>query len=92
MDTSDLENQLRQRDQLIELMAETIRRQQQILAEQVQEIARLQGRVAELERVLERKAQANRSKTPRFSGDYSLRSQERPTRRRKRRSFPPWSA
>jgi transposase len=86
MDTSDLENQLRQRDQLIELMAETIRRQQQILAEQAQEIARLQGRVAGLERVLERKAQANRSKTPRFSGDYSLRSQERPTRRRKRRS------
>src|SRR4051794_20205089 len=86
MATSDLENQLRQRDQLIELMAETIRRQQQIIAEQAQEIARLRGRVAELERVLEHKAQANRSKTPRFSGDYSLRSQERPTRRRKKRS------
>jgi transposase len=86
MDTSHLENQLRQRDQLIEQMAETIRRQQQIIAEQAQEIACLQGRVAELERVLERKAQANRSNPPRFSGDYSLRSQERPARRRKQRS------
>src|SRR3954452_19179901 len=86
MDTSHLENQLRQRDQLIERMAETIRHQQQLLAEQAQEIARLQGRVAELERVLERRVQANRSKPPRFSGDYSLRSQERPTRRRKKRS------
>src|SRR3954451_14972775 len=86
MDASDLENQLRQRDQLIEQMAETVRRQERIIAEQAQEFARLQGRVAELESVLGRKAQANRSKTPRFSGDYSLRSQERPKRRRKRRS------
>jgi transposase len=86
MDTSHLENQLRQRDQQIEQMAETVRRQERIIAEQAQEIARLQGRVAELESVLGRKAQANRSKTPRFSGDYSLRSQERPKRRRKRRS------
>src|SRR3954465_4720957 len=86
MATSHLENQLRQRDQQIEQMAETIRRQQQILAEQAQQIARLQARVTELESVLERKAQANRSKPPRFLGDYSLRSQERPTRRRKKRS------
>src|SRR3954453_18381935 len=86
MDVSHSENQLRQRDQQIEQMAETVRRQERIMAEQAQEIARLQGRVAELESVLGRKAQANRSKTPRFSGDYSLRSQERPKRRRKRRS------
>jgi transposase len=86
MDTSHLENQLRQRDQQIEQMAETIRHQERIIAEQAQQIDRLQGRVAELESVLERKAQANRSKTPRFSGDYSLRSQERSRRRRKRRS------
>jgi uncharacterized coiled-coil protein SlyX len=86
MDTSYLENQLRQRDQLIEQMAETIRRQQQIIAEQAREIDRLRGRVAELEAVLQRKAQAHRSKPPRFSGDYSLRSQERPERRRKKRS------
>jgi hypothetical protein len=86
MDASHSENQLRQRDQLIEQMAATIRRQERIIAEQAQEIARLQGRVAELESVLGRKAQANRSKTPRLSGDYSLRSQERPKRRRKKRS------
>src|SRR4051812_44138340 len=86
MDTSHLENQLRQRDQLIEQMAETIRRQEQIIAEQAQQIARLQGRVTELEGVLQRKAQANRSKPPRFSGDYSLRSQERTGRRRQKRS------
>src|SRR3954468_11949092 len=86
MDASDLENQLRQRDQLIEQMAETIRRQERIIAEQAQQIAHLQGRVAELESVLGRKAQANRSKPPRFSGDSSLRSQERPKRRRRRRS------
>src|SRR3954463_6926329 len=86
MDTSHLENQLRQRDQLIEQMAETIRHQQQIVAEHAQEIDRLRGRIAELESVLERKVQANRSKTPRFSGDYSLRAQERPRRRRKKRS------
>src|SRR5918998_2417753 len=86
MDVSHSENQLRQRDQLSEQLAEMIRRQERIIAEQAQQIARLQGRVAELESVLERKAQANRSKTPRFSGDYSLRSQERPTRRRKKRS------
>jgi hypothetical protein len=86
MDVSHSENQLRQRDQLIEQMAETVRRQERIIAEQAQEIALLQSRVAELESVLGRKAQANRSKTPRFSGDYSLRSQERPKRRRKRRS------
>src|SRR3954463_3945052 len=86
MDVSHSENQLRQRHQLIDQMAETVRRQERIIAEQAQEIARLRGRVAELESVLGRKAQANRSKTPRFSGDYSLRSQERPTRRRKRRS------
>src|SRR4051794_38761809 len=86
MDTSHLENPLRQRDQQIEQMAETIRRQEQILAEQAQQIERLQSRVTELESVLGRKAQANRSKPPRFSGDYSLRSQERPTRRRKKRS------
>src|SRR4051812_13894580 len=86
MDASHSENQLRQRDQLIEQMAEAVRPQERIVAEQAQEIARLQGRVAELESVLGPKAQANRSKTPRFSGDYSLRSQERPKRRRKRRS------
>lgn len=86
MDTSDLENQLRQRDQLIEQMAETIRRQERIIAEQAQEIASLRDREAELEAVLERKAQANRSKTPRFSGDYSLRSQEKLKRRRRKRS------
>jgi transposase len=86
MATSHLENQLRRRDQPIELMAETIRRQERIIAEQARQIARLQARITELESVLERKAQANRSKPPRFSGDYSLRSQERPTRRRKKRS------
>src|SRR4051794_13173243 len=86
MDTSHLENQLRQRDRQIERMAETIRHQERIIAEQAQQIARLQARVTELECVLERRAQANRSKTPRFTGDYSLRSQERPTRRRKKRS------
>src|SRR3954452_7036979 len=86
MDTSHLENPLRQRDQQLELMAETIRRQERIIAEQAQQIEHLRGRVAELESVLERRAQANRSKTPRFSGDYSLRSQERPGRRRRKRS------
>jgi len=86
MDTSHLENPLRQRDRQIERMAETIRHQERIIAEQAQQIARLQARVTELENVLERRAQANRSKTPRFSGDYSLRSQERPKRRRKKRS------
>src|SRR3954470_12494883 len=86
MDTSHLENQLRRRDQQIELMAEAIRRQERIIAEQAQQIARLQARITELESVPERKAQANRSKTPRFSGDDSLRSQERPTRRRRKRS------
>src|SRR4051794_2217466 len=86
MDTSHLENQLRQRDQQIEQMAETIRHQERIIAEQAQQIDRLQGRVAESESLLERKAQANRSETPRFSGDYSLRSQGRSRRRRKRRS------
>src|SRR3954466_10866224 len=86
MDTSHLENQLRQRDQQIELMAETIRRQEQIIAEQAQQIERLQARVAELQSARQPKAQANRSKPPRFSGDYSLRSQEQPTRRRKKRS------
>src|SRR3954463_12404008 len=86
MDVSHSENQLRQRHQLIDQVAETVRGQERIIAEQAQEIARLQSRVAELESVLGRKAQANRSKPPRFSGDYSLRSQERPKRRRKRRS------
>src|SRR3954451_23547143 len=86
MATSHLENQLRQRDRQIERMAETIRHQGRIIAEQAQKIARLQGRGTELESGLGRRAQANRSKTPRFTGDYSLRSQVRPTRRRKRRS------
>ncbi len=86
MSASDTENQLRQRDQQIEQMAETVRRQGRIIAEQAHQIDRLQGRVAELEGVLGRKARANRSKAPRFSGDYSLRSQERPKRRRKKRS------
>lgn len=86
MDASHSEHQLRHRDHLIEQMAETIRRQERIIAEQAQEIARLRDRVAELESVLERKAQAKRSKTPRFSGDDSLRSQEQPRRRRKKRS------
>src|SRR3954463_4213675 len=86
MDVSHSENQLRQRHQLIDQMAETVRRQERIIAEQAQQIAHLQGRVAELESVLGRKAQANRSKSPRFSGDYSLRSRERPRRRRKKRS------
>ena len=86
MDVYHSDNQLRLGDQLIEQMAETIRRQERIIAEQAQQIAHLQGRVAELESVLGRKAQANRSKPPRFSGDYSLRSQERPKRRRKKRS------
>src|SRR3954470_14630110 len=86
MDTSHLENQLRRRDQQIELMAEAIRRQERLIAEQAKQIARLQARITELESVLQRKAQANRSKPPRFSGDYSLRSQEQPTRRRQKRS------
>src|SRR4051812_32060323 len=86
MATSHLENQLRQRDRQIERMAETIRHQERIIAEQAQQIARLQARVTELESVLGRRAQANRSKTPRFPGDNSPRPQERPTRRRKSRS------
>src|SRR4051794_8457795 len=86
MDTSHLENQLRQRDRPIDQMAETIRHQGRIIAEQAQQIDRLRGRVAEWESVPQREAQANRSQAPRFSGDYRLRSQERSRRRRKRRS------
>ena len=86
MDVARLQDELRRRDRLIEEMAETIRRQQATIAAQAEELARLRERVSELEGVLERQAKAKQSKPPRFSGDYSLKTQERKGRRRRKRS------
>lgn len=75
------EKQLQERDQRIEQLLEVIR-------QQAEEIQRLKDRVAELEAVLGKRQQANDSKPPKFSGDYSLTQQERQQTRQRRKKSP----
>ncbi len=66
----DLEKELRERDQRIDDLLETVRRQ-------AEEIERLKVRIAELEAALGQRKEANASKPPKFSGNYSLGQQEK---------------
>ena len=66
----DLEKELCERDQRIDDLLESVR-------EQAEEIERLKVRIAELEAVLGQRKEANASKPPKFSGNYSLSRQEK---------------
>lgn len=73
--------ELHRRDQRIGELLETVRRQ-------AEEIQRLNGRIAELEAVLGQRKEANASKPPRFSGNYSLGAQDKQRSRRRKKKSP----
>jgi len=77
----DLEKELRERDQRIDDLLETVRRQ-------AEEIERLKVRIAELEAVLGQRKEANASKPPKFSGNYSLSQQEKQRSGRRKKKSP----
>ena len=81
MNVAELKKELRQRDQQIDELLETVRRQ-------AAEIERLKEKIAGLEAALNCRAEANKSKKPRFSGDYSLSRQERERTSRKKTPSP----
>ncbi len=70
MNVADLKKELRERDHRIDELLGVVQRQSA-------EIEQLKKRIAELEAALNHRAEANKSKKPRFSGDYSLSRQER---------------
>jgi transposase len=70
MNVADLKKELRERDHRIDELLGIVQRQSA-------EIEQLKKRIAELETALNHRAEANKSKKPRFSGDYSLSRQER---------------
>lgn len=77
----DGEKELHRRDQRIGELLETVRRQ-------AEEIQRLNARIAELEAVLGQRQEANASKPPRFSGNYSLGEQEKQRSVRRKKKSP----
>jgi len=77
----DLEKELRERDHRIDELLEIVR-------QQTEEIQRLKARVAELEAALGRRKEANASKPPQFSGNYSLNQQEKKQSRRRKKKSP----
>ena len=78
---SDVEKELRERDRRIGELLETVRRQEE-------EIQRLKARIVELEAVLGQRKEANASKPPRFSGNYSLGKQEKQRLGRRKKKSP----
>ena len=77
----DLEKELRERDQRIDDLLKVVRRQ-------AEETGRLKARIAELEAVLDRRKDANASKPPKFSGNYSLSQQEKQRSGRRKKKSP----
>ena len=77
----DLEKEIRERDQRIDDLLEIVRRQ-------AEEIERLKARIAELEVTLGQRKDANASKPPKFSGNYSLGQQEKQRSRRRKKKSP----
>jgi transposase len=75
------EKQLAERDRRIAELMGTVR-------QLTQENRRLQQRVDELEAVLGKRQQRNDSQPPRFSGDYSLATQERKRSRKRNKKSP----
>ena len=76
------EKELERRDRKIAQLEDLLRRRDA-------EIAALKKKVADLEAVLKRREEANASKKPRFSGDFSLRTQEKKVEKKKRRKRSP---
>ncbi len=72
----DLKKELCERDQRIDDLLGTVR-------QQTEEIQQLKARVAELEAALGQRKEANASKPPKFSGNYSLSQQEKQRSRRR---------
>ena len=75
------EKELRERDQRIDDLLETVRRQ-------AEEIRQLKTRIAELEAALGQRKEANASKPPKFSGNYSLGQQEKQRSGRRKKKSP----
>lgn len=76
------EKEFQRRDRRIAQLENVLRRRDA-------EIAALKKKVAELEAVLKRREEANASKKPRFSGDFSLQTQEKKVEKKKRRKRSP---
>lgn len=80
MDAARYEKELERRDRRIAELEALLRRREQRIAE-------LEKGLADLKATLERRSEANASKKPRFTGDFSVGTQERNRRkRRKKRS------
>ena len=77
----DLEWELRERDQRIDDLLDVVRRQ-------AEENEQLKTRIAELEAALGQRKEANASKPPKFSGNYSLGQQEKQRSGRQKKKSP----
>ena len=77
----DLEQELRERDQQVDDLLDVVRRQ-------AEEIEQLKTRIAELEAALGQRKEANASKPPKFSGNYSLSQQEKQRSGRQKKKSP----
>ena len=77
----DLEQELRERDQQVDDLLDVVRRQ-------ADEIEQLKTRIAELEATLGQRKEANASKPPKFSGNYSLSQQEKQRSGRQKKKSP----
>ena len=77
----DLEKELRERDQRIDDLLEVVRQQEE-------EIQQLKRRITELEAVVNQRKEANASKPPKFSGNYSLSRQDKQRSGRRKKKSP----
>jgi len=77
MRTIQYENELKQRD-------ETIKWQAELIAQQAEQIKRLEAEIEQLKRLLTGKAESKAAKEPRFTENYSLDKNKRNNKRRKK--------
>ena len=78
MDAASYETELRRRDRRIAELEKALRQRDR-------RIEKLEKRLADLEAALGRRNEANASKKPRFTGDYSVGTQERKGRKRRKK-------
>lgn len=81
MDAAWYEKELERRDRRIAELEDTLRRRDRRLAE-------LEKELADLKAALQRRSEANASKKPRFRGDFSVGTQERKGRKRRKKRSP----
>lgn len=81
MDAAWYEKEIERRDRRIAELEEKLRRSDQ-------RMAKLEKELADLKAALQRRSEANASKKPRFKGDFSVGTQERKGRKRRKKRSP----